>query len=194
MGDVVRAQLFGRLYVCVRCGAVGSRRDFVADRRANNGTDSWCRSCKRESAREWRAKNPSLVNAYARQYRLGHPERRAERQRRYARAHPEKAVARAARWRDAHPGKAAEYRRNRRAREANAPGSHTVADIRDQLARQRGRCFWCWGKVGPKYHVDHVTPLALGGSNGPENLVVACPSCNLEKKAAHPMDWAGVLC
>jgi 5-methylcytosine-specific restriction endonuclease McrA len=31
------------------------------------------------------------------------------------------------------------------------------------------------------YHVDHMTPLSRGGSNGPENLVCACRRCNLSK-------------
>jgi 5-methylcytosine-specific restriction endonuclease McrA len=66
--------------------------------------------------------------------------------------------------------------------------------VRDQYGRQRGRCYYCHEKVGDSYHVDHVIPLALGGGNGPENLVIACPRCNLTKYAKHPMDFAGVLC
>jgi 5-methylcytosine-specific restriction endonuclease McrA len=72
-------------------------------------------------------------------------------------------------------------------------GTHTAADVAAQRARQRGRCYWCHEKVGKSYHVDHVMPLALGGSNGPENIVIACISCNLRKSAKHPMDWAGRL-
>jgi len=70
----------------------------------------------------------------------------------------------------------------------------TRADIAAQRTRQKGRCFWCGEKVGVHYHVDHVVPLALGGSNGPENLVIACAPCNLSKGAKHPMEWAGILC
>lgn len=43
------------------------------------------------------------------------------------------------------------------------------------------------------YHVDHVVPISLGGSDGPENLVLTCPNCNHRKHAKHPMDFAGVL-
>jgi hypothetical protein len=38
--------------------------------------------------------------------------------------------------------------------------------------------------VGPiqgelAYHVDHVIPVAAGGTNNLNNLVIACPICNL---------------
>ena len=71
-------------------------------------------------------------------------------------------------------------------------GTHTAAAVRSQYGRQRGRCYWCGKKVPwGKKHVDHVVPLALGGSNGPENLVVSCVRCNARKGAKHPMDFAG---
>jgi len=84
-------------------------------------------------------------------------------------------------------------RRRRRARAISADGDHTAADIRAQYERQHGRCYWCGVKVGKKYHVDHVTPLCKGGSNGPENIVVSCTHCNHSKGAKHPMDFAGLL-
>jgi len=48
-------------------------------------------------------------------------------------------------------------------------------------------------RIDGGYHVDHVTPLVLDGSNGPENFVIACAACNLCKGAKHPMDFAGIL-
>jgi hypothetical protein len=38
-----------------------------------------------------------------------------------------------------------------------------------------------------KLHVDHVTPVALGGTDDPTNLVTACAECN-GGKAATPID------
>lgn len=96
----------------------------------------------------------------------------------YHRRYPEKLKARKAR---------------RRAREAGAPGQYTAADVRRQLRAQRGRCYWCGAKLGDDYHVDHVIPLAKGGSNGPENIVCACGPCNLSKGDKMPADFAGVL-
>jgi 5-methylcytosine-specific restriction endonuclease McrA len=83
---------------------------------------------------------------------------------------------------------------NRRARKRHASGTHTAADIAAQRTRQKGRCFWCQEKVGRSYHVDHVMPISRGGSNGPENIVIACASCNLSKGAKMPSEFGGRLC
>lgn len=72
-------------------------------------------------------------------------------------------------------------------------GTHTAKDVAAQYERQQGKCFYCDQEVGDRYHVDHVVPLLLGGSNGPENLVIACPECNIRKSAKHPMDFCGRL-
>jgi len=118
------------------------------------------------------------MREYKRRFRAAHPEKLAEEDRLYRETHRDvkNAVNRA-------------YKARRRA----AEGTHTAADIAVQLTRQHGRCFWCKEKVGKDYHVDHVIPLALGGSNGPENLVVSCPRCNQSKGAQHPADFAGVM-
>ncbi len=71
----------------------------------------------------------------------------------------------------------------RRAYERNNGGTHVSADIQQQYKNQRGKCYYCKKKVGKTYHVDHVIPLSKGGSNGPENIVIACPRCNLRKNA-----------
>lgn len=42
--------------------------------------------------------------------------------------------------------------------------------------------------------VDHVVPLIKGGGNGPENIVVACATCNLKKGAKLPHEFSERLC
>jgi 5-methylcytosine-specific restriction endonuclease McrA len=88
-----------------------------------------------------------------------------------------------------HVAKAAVARR--RAREAAAQGQHTKEDVQRQYQAQKGKCYWCGKDVSNVYHLDHVIPLAKGGSNGPENLVIACPSCNLSKRDKLPHEWPG---
>lgn len=55
------------------------------------------------------------------------------------------------------------------------------------LKRDRHTCRYC-GASAPDValHVDHVTPVALGGSDEPTNLVTACKDCNLGKSATSP--------
>ena len=55
------------------------------------------------------------------------------------------------------------------------------------LSRDGFACRYC-GAEAPdaKLVVDHVMPVALGGSDKPDNLVTACFDCNAGKSSASP--------
>lgn len=88
------------------------------------------------------------------------------------------------------PEQYAERYRNRRARVNNNGGSHTAGDIRKILEDQSYLCPYCDADLTAGYHIDHVMPLSLGGSNWPSNLQCTCPPCNLRKASKHPDDFA----
>ena len=54
-------------------------------------------------------------------------------------------------------------------------------------ARERGCCAHCGVRITMELeasgHVDHIVPLAAGGSNDLVNLQLLCQACNLEKSA-----------
>lgn len=119
---------------------------------------------------DWRAKNREPIAAY----RLAKLEDRTA----YNLA-----------WVKANADRMRVYANNRRARKA-AGGSHTPAQIRAIMRVQKGKCIYCKVDVTEKYDVDHIMPLALGGSNDRRNLQITCPSCNGSKGAKHPIDFA----
>lgn len=52
------------------------------------------------------------------------------------------------------------------------------------LKRDSFRCQYCGASPDTNLlHVDHITPVALGGGNQIANLVTACDKCNLGKGA-----------
>jgi len=55
------------------------------------------------------------------------------------------------------------------------------------LRRDEHTCQYC-GQKAPDIalHVDHVIPVALGGSDDPSNLVAACRDCNTGKASISP--------
>ena len=59
------------------------------------------------------------------------------------------------------------------------------------LRRDNHTCRYC-GAAAPdvKLTVDHVVPVALGGSNDPTNLVAACRDCNAGKSSTSPDERA----
>jgi len=118
-------------------------------------------------------------------------EHEAERKRVYYAANKEKSAAYSRAYNKANLEKRRAARRRRRARELAAPGTHTAKDVQRQYELQRGRCHWCDVSVGDDYHVDHIIALTLGGSDGPENIVIACPSCNMSKHNRLPTEWDG---
>jgi 5-methylcytosine-specific restriction endonuclease McrA len=71
--------------------------------------------------------------------------------------------------------------RNYRAKKRLAGGTHTAEDIAEIFKLQRGRCAYCKKKLGKKYDVDHIKPVAKGGSNHRRNLQLTCPTCNHKK-------------
>jgi len=141
----------------------------------------------------YRAAHREEKSSYMAAYYASHRDERAVAMRAYSAGHAEDIAAYKKVWRAGHSEEIAACNRNREARKLGNGGTHTAADIRAQYARQKGTCFWCHEKVRDTYHVDHVMPVILGGSNGPENLVIACPTCNLSKGAKHPQDFAGRL-
>ena len=80
----------------------------------------------------------------------------------------------------------------RRARKVGSGDSYSASDVERLYEQQKGRCAhsWCKKKLNGKYHVDHRTPLFRGGSNGPKNIQLLCPRCNLKKSAKDPIKWA----
>lgn len=96
-------------------------------------------------------------------------------------------------WAKNNPEKMKAATRNRRARLRNSTGKHTADDVLAQIERQGGRCFWCDCDVVGNHTVDHYVPIAKGGSNGPENIVIACPSCNYRKQDKLPEEFVRYL-
>lgn len=56
------------------------------------------------------------------------------------------------------------------------------------LQRDGERCRYCGTYEGP-FHIDHIYPVALGGSDDPDNLTVACAHCNMSKGAKPLEVW-----
>lgn len=135
-----------------------------------------------EKRAEYQAKNADKLREKAREYGRTNAKRRSEYNKQFWKANPEKRRIK-------------EHRR--RAQKQAARGSYTAADIESiRLAqtdkRGRVRCWYC-GTPMQAWHIDHKTPLARGGSNGSENLCLACADCNLKKHAKTPGEFAGRL-
>lgn len=147
---------------------------FYSELRVSDGCQSKCKTCICIQNDEWDAKHP------------GH---KHERTRAWQRKHPDRVRAAALRWLEKNPYYKRVAEQKRTALKNAAPGEHTDEDIVAQYERQKGRCYWCGKYVGDDFEVDHVIALTRGGSNGSENIVIACPRCNQSKHNKLPHEW-----
>lgn len=169
--------------------------------------------------RKMREERPDKVVARRIRYKTEQPEKiRATRANNYQR-YREKRIAYTAQWRRDNPGKAAatrkrDYENNkdlilqrskewvqanpervkirtarRRAAQKNAPGKFTKADLLHQFEKQDGLCFYCRENLDGKGTIDHYIPLSKGGTNWPDNIVLACWPCNNAKRAKLPSEF-----
>jgi 5-methylcytosine-specific restriction endonuclease McrA len=159
----------------------------IAERFVNDGT---CVVCKLEKNAAWDAANPEKRKAYSVAWRAANPEKNKASNAAWYAANSDKEKARSAAYREANPEKNAVKQRNRQALKRAAEGSHTAADVQRIYEAQKGKCVCCHKKLNGKYHVDHIQPLARGGSNWPDNLQALCPTCNMRKSAKDPIKFA----
>lgn len=148
-----------------------------------------------ESAR-WVRENKERAREYQRNYHQKNREKRNRQAKdRIAekRNDPEwvaKERARQAKKKKDNPEQYRSYVRTRRARRKNAEGVHTSDDIAKILESQGYKCVYCKRDIKDEYDVDHIIPLAKGGSNWPKNLQCLCPECNGKKWAKCPIVFA----
>ena len=132
---------------------------------------------ERAGHREWLKKNAESVAAYKAAYRSNPEKKEIERRQRAA-------------YREKNKEFISEIKRNARAVKRNAIGSHTRHDVERLMGLQKGRCACCRDDLTVTgRHVDHVIPLAAGGSNNPDNIQLLCPTCNMQKNTKHPIDF-----
>lgn len=66
------------------------------------------------------------------------------------------------------------------------PRINITAKVRNRIfERCEGKCAYCHGVLlyDQPFHIDHIVPLAKGGTNDESNLTLACPLCNSRKSA-----------
>jgi hypothetical protein len=147
------------------------------------------RDARRAYARAWYNANKDLIAERYLRFRLENPDWYAEKLRRWGMwkaENPELAKAYSTAYRRANLDQYRAYSANRKARK-RAGGTHTAADISDLLRLQKCKCAICKTSIRDRYHIDHITPLARGGSNVRANLQLLCPPCNQRKSDRDPI-------
>lgn len=151
-----KRRVLGEPKRCYRCREVKPDSEFLRDPRKADGLFASCRSCCREIRNGFAARNRQEM------------------------------VKRTAQWRSENPERCRESKRraeaNRRARKRGAFVEYV--DPRIVYERDEATCGICGEHVlWAEYHLDHIVPLARGGTHEYANVQVSHARCNIRKGA-----------
>lgn len=140
-------------------------------------------------AKEYKKKKSDQVKKKQKEWRDANKDKIREKSAAYKQKNKERIKALKDSWRSRNKNVEKIHNQNRRSR-IKANGGKLSRDIVDRLlALQKGRCACCGLVLGDKYHLDHIMPLSLGGSNTDSNVQILRAECNLKKRAKHPIDY-----
>jgi 5-methylcytosine-specific restriction endonuclease McrA len=202
---------------CTKCKIEKPISEFYVDKR--DGATSGCKSCIKIRAKKYRDANPEKVAKVTAEWVVNNQDRKkathaawyaanAENVKAASKAwglankskaraigvawrlnNPDRAKKNITEWHISNPDKRNIYSNNRRARKVSAGGKLSHGLVSRLFILQRGLCPCCKQPLGNDFHIDHIMPLKLGGSNTDENIQLLRKRCNQQKNASDPVDF-----
>ena len=176
----VLARTWASLKACAACGQTKQAQEFSKNKTLKSGLNSSCKECiKARSKIQYQkhlAQRLQDKSVYRETHRADLREKAAE----YRKQSWDVNKL----WRTSNREKIRLTAARRRARvRGNTIGLVTVRDVKSMLTKP---CTYCGNK---SEHIDHVIPLARGGSHSLGNLAPACQPCNLQKNKKFVIEW-----
>jgi 5-methylcytosine-specific restriction endonuclease McrA len=143
----------------------------------------------RESGSKYYYSNKAKIRAKEARWRASNPEQSRARSRYYYR-NTDLAVrkARSSEYKKLNHDKIRAHLRNRKARKRGCNGKCSAVQAQSRIEFYGGTCAYCTN--APYEHLDHVVPLARGGTGWPANLRPACAKCNMSKGSKLLSEWS----
>lgn len=153
---------------------------------------SYCVTCYNAYKRAWYQSNREKESARCAAYNKANPQVPAASMQRARLKNPEKYREYSRQYRADNPDKASLWDAGKKAKR-RASIDATIDKISPQQwlgikQQYKHHCAYCL-KPFKKLTMDHVVPLARGGSHTAENIVPACQSCNSAKHARDQLDF-----
>lgn len=183
---------------CTACCATKPLADFNRRAASLDGYQPRCRACERASKRAYYLRERPVILAKMRATNAADPSKNRQKVRDWTAQNKQRARQRERAWRDANRDLARKWSRDFARRHADRVRANTtmqrakrraaprVPFTADQLALRLSMFAGCWICGGPKTTIDHVKPLAKGGTHMLGNLRPACGPCNSSKQDTWP--------
>lgn len=162
---------------CIKCGC--TERDKKGD----------CKPCGKAYKATWNAANRVRLNAKNAAWKAANHDKVRASKAAYQVANRKKVNAQINAWREANPEAMRVIYQNYRARKRANGGTLSKGLSAKLFKLQRGKCPCCKRPLGGDFHLDHIIPIAKGGSNNDDNIQLLRATCNHQKHAKHPIDF-----
>lgn len=163
----------------------------------------YCRSCRSDYNKEYRAKNRDKLKEYDKRYSRKWYESNKEAKAQYYRDNSEARKDYARKWLEANPEYKADWESKNRARVAAHGGKQTALKrapecVADDFDFEATIPFYelrihMSETTGDVYHVDHIVPLAFGGLHEANNLQVLPATAHRYKNGEIDKIFEGLL-
>lgn len=172
---------------CTKCGETKPVSEFGRDARNKDSLRSNCKACRKIEKAAWYANNREKSLSYSAAWATANPDKVRARNAAWYAANRDRKAAYHATWAAANRESMRIHFQNRRASQYGGKLSSGLAARLFKL--QRGKCACCGLPLGDDYHLDHIMPIALGGTNTDDNIQLLRSTCNHKKHAKHPIDF-----
>lgn len=143
-------------------------------------------------AKEWVKNNPDKVKSCRDKYTELHKERLTKSRLEWREKNQERDMQSRIRYLSSEKGLDAILRKTnlRRARKNLSDGKLSKGIVKKLMLSQRNLCVACkCCLIKNKPHIDHIVALSKGGLNIDNNVQLLCSTCNIKKRAKHPIDF-----
>lgn len=179
-----------QMKTCTKCGTSKPITEFGKRANARDGLSSWCKGCKNAQVATWAKANADRRKDTNAAHYATNRDRYSAIRAGYYQANKERMASSGAAWHAANPESLRIRSQNRRARKREVGGKLSSGLAERLFKLQRGKCACgCKQPLGDDFHLDHIMPLALGGTNTDDNIQLLRATCNMKKNAKHPVDF-----
>lgn len=173
---------------CNKCGIDKPLEDFPKDKRNRDGRNGQCNRCRNEKIKQWQGRNRDRTRAASNRWKERNPDWVKNYSAQYYADNKEEMRAKFKAYMT--PERNSYYMRLRRDRKRGAEGICTFTQLQARIDYYAGLCWICGD---PMQAIDHVKPLAKGGTEWPSNLRPICTSCNSKKRDLWPYPLYAIL-
>ena len=166
--------------------------------------DGRCKPCKRAYLYEWRRLNPDKFRAIQKKWDdknkdhlkaaasflyLENRDSKILYAKEYYEVNKDKLAPKRKAWQRANLEACRISDHKRRAAKVDAGGTLSKGLAKKLFSLQKGKCPCCGLPLGENFHMDHIVPLARGGSNTDDNIQLLRQRCTTRKHAKDPIDF-----